>query len=351
MHLSQIRSVYDRQGPFATVYLEGRSPSDDAPTQTRLRWKALRERLIDQEADTAALDALESALAPEEAGEVQTDGRVLVATTDGVALDVAWDAALGSGDEAYWTVAPELGGYVREEALSVRMLVVIAEQQGAVVRQEVAAGGHDLNELETSTVQKQTPHRVHKPRGQNLSHKRIQRRVDESVQQDARAIAEHLSAVAERFDPRLLVLAGEVQARTAIHDVLSADLAAICTEAERGGTDDDSAEEALAEELRRIASERSAADASRRSEEFLEANAHSLAAEGVDPVAQAADRGAVDTLLLNYNRHTGGDAELLRKCAVTDADVALADTEMAQGVGAVLRFALPAPAEAEPATG
>lgn len=347
MQLSQIRSVYDHEGPFATVYLERRSPGEDAPTQTRLRWKALRERLSDEGASNEALEAVDAALSDEEAGEVQADGRVLVASAAGLVLDARWDAALGSGDEAYWTSMPELGAYVREEARSVRMLVAIAEQQGAVVRQEIATGEHRLDEVEASTVEKASPHQVHKPRGQNLSHKQIQRRVEQSVQRDARAVAEHLSSVADSFHPRLLVLAGEVQARTAIRDELSRDLAELRVDVSQGGTDDEGAEEALAEELRRVASEKSAHDASERSEQFLQATAHGLAAEGIDPIVQAARRGAVGTLLLNHSRHIGGEAELLKECAVTDANVDLADTDMTQNVGALLRFALDTPEETE----
>lgn len=74
----------------------------------------LRERLQSQdEADSVALDAVEAALFGGQAGEVQADGRVLVATADSVAL--------GSGDAAYWTTAPELGAYVRERARAVRL--------------------------------------------------------------------------------------------------------------------------------------------------------------------------------------------------------------------------------------
>src|SRR5690625_6589880 len=98
MDLARIRPVYDHPGPFATVYLEGRSPGEDAPQQVRLRWKGLREQLDTDGAEATALDALEARLFDEESGEVQVDGRVLAATTAGVLLDASWDATRGSGD-------------------------------------------------------------------------------------------------------------------------------------------------------------------------------------------------------------------------------------------------------------
>ena len=42
MNYSHLRTVYEKGGPYATVYLEGRSPSADAGTQIRLRWEELR---------------------------------------------------------------------------------------------------------------------------------------------------------------------------------------------------------------------------------------------------------------------------------------------------------------------
>src|SRR5699024_7953879 len=115
------------------VYLEGRAPGADATEQTRLRWKAQRERLQADGASESALNALDDVLAGATAGEEQINGRVLVATGSGVVLDEQWDAALGTGDAAYWTHLPELGSYVREAVRAVRELVVLVDQEGALV--------------------------------------------------------------------------------------------------------------------------------------------------------------------------------------------------------------------------
>lgn len=346
MQLSRLRSVYDASGPFATVYLEARSPGQDAPTQTRLRWQELRGRLVDAGATAGAIEAIDAGLRHEEAGEIQADGRVLVATDTGLALDAGWDAALGTGDAAYWTASPELGGYVRQEARSVRLLVAIAEQQGAVVRREIATSEHHIDDVAASTVEKETPHRVHKPRSQALAHNRIHRRVEESVRQDARAVVDHLNRVAPTFHPDVVVLAGEVQERTAIRGQLPPDLTDLCTEVSRGGTDDAAAEESLADELRRVASEYSTRRAAERGEQIQHASAHELSLEGADAVIQAAERGAVDTVLLDYETPASQEADVLRSCAATDAGADLSDTAMVENVGALLRFRLPAAEEA-----
>src|SRR5699024_10069063 len=86
MQLSDIRHVYDGQAPFATVYLEGRTPAEDAQHQVRLRWEELRRGLVESGAEETALGSLDDAVLEPERGEVQSDGRVLVADATGVLL-------------------------------------------------------------------------------------------------------------------------------------------------------------------------------------------------------------------------------------------------------------------------
>jgi hypothetical protein len=116
MELARIRPVFAHKGPYATVYLAGGSPGEDAAERIRLRWNALRARLEGEGAATETLVALDEHLDAGVRGEQQADGRVLVAAGDDVQLAEPWDAALGVGDAAHWGVAPELGAYVRELA-------------------------------------------------------------------------------------------------------------------------------------------------------------------------------------------------------------------------------------------
>ena len=90
MELDEVRSLYEGRPPFATVYLEARSPAEDSPQQVRLRWEELRRDLVAQGAGDEALEALDRAVLGEEAGEVQSSGRVLVADASAVRLDAPW---------------------------------------------------------------------------------------------------------------------------------------------------------------------------------------------------------------------------------------------------------------------
>lgn len=340
MDLSRLRPVYEQEGPFATVYLEGRSPGEDSTHQMHLRWKALRERLASQEATSGALEALDAELGGT-AGEEQTNGRVLVAADAGIVLDEPWDASLGAGDDAHWTVIPELGAYVREEARSVRILVVIADQEGAQVRQEVLAPQHVAREVGSEIVEG-SEEGVHKPRGGALSHNQIQRRADEALGNNVDDIVAHLNTVSAGFRPRVLVLAGSVQARSAIRDALPGELSDILVETERGGRDSNASDEVLFERLREIASERSASSARERSEQLNAGLAHEQAAQGGEQVAKAVEFGAVGTLLFEPGREAAREDFLLKNCAETSAhfDVVEEGTELADGVGALLRHPL-----------
>lgn len=340
MKLTGIRRVYDQEGPFATVYLESRAPAEDAQTQMRLRWNGLRERLEGNEAEAAALDAIDAELQRGTSREEQADGRVLVANSSGVVLDAPWDAALGTGDDAHWGVLPELGAYVRERARAVRELVVVPDQQGAQLRQQVVAQQHQPRDLAAENVEGGGLGKVHKPRGGALSHNQIQRRKDETVKRNAKDVVSRVGTVAADFEPRVVVLAGEVQARTEVRDLLPPDLAPIAVEAERGGLDEHGSDDQLAEQLLEIAgreSERGQQDAAERLEAGIP---HGNAVHGDAPVVRAAEMGAVDTLLFEDGAPASREAFLLKTCAETDSEFALLPegTGTADGVAALLRF-------------
>ncbi|GAB3259925.1 baeRF2 domain-containing protein [Arthrobacter pigmenti] len=341
MELQTIRHIFDADGPFATVYLEGRSPADDAGHQVRLRWDDLRGRLSETGAPEGLLTALDGVVDVGGRSEIQADGRVLVANADGVLLNEAWDAALGAGDAAHFTQQPELGAYVREEARSVKLLVAIVNQHGATVQRLVAAEAHNLVEENQKVVDSRSGESVHKPREGALSHKRIQSRADEAIKHNVQGIAEYLDETARTWRPDMLVLAGEVQGRTALRDELPKALAENYREVESGGSDDQGAQDALAGQLREVAAEISSERARDNAERFEYARAHNLLAEGSQAVAKAAQMGAVETLLLNSEAHAVDEPALLAASTRIDARVGLTESAMADHVAAVLRFEAP----------
>lgn len=341
MQLHEVRSVYDAHGPFATVYLEGRSPAEDAPQQIRLRWDDLKGRLTAAGADDKIVESLEHSVIVEDIGEVQNNGRVLVANSSGVLLNEDWDAAIGAGDAAHFTQEPELGAFARERGRSVRMLVAIADRTGATVRRVVVAQEHDLDERGERNVSQADDESVHKPRQGALSHNQIQRRADEATKQNVREVADQLDEIAAKWQPDVVVVAGEVQGRNALKDELSDKLQALLREADSGGTDDNAAEEALAHQLRSMASDVASDRIQRLTERFEQAKAHNQAVEGSREVVRAAELGAVETLLFEYDRSAADEAQVLAASVRVDAQFGLLETDVKDAVAAILRFEAP----------
>jgi hypothetical protein len=341
--LSRLQSIYEHDGPFATVYLEGRGPSAEADEQMRLRWQNLREQLTSAGASVVVLDALKAELTGDASGEQQVNGRVLVATDAGVLLDAPWDATLGAGDGAHWTHLPELGPYAREIARSVRLLVVLCDAHGAQLRREVVAEQHEPRQLSAAQVTGSGSGGVHKPRGGGPSHKHIQRRADETVVRNAKDIVEQMRKAAASFRPQAIVLAGEVQARTAIRQQLTDDIDDLIVETDRGSPDEHTSDEALNDQLLAIAGEQATNSSSHLTDQLHAGLAHEHAVQGHQQVAKAAEIGAVQTLLFEPGVPASREAFLLKACAQTGSALGLVSegTALRDGVGAVLRYPLP----------
>lgn len=338
MNLENLRTVYDNQGPFATVYLEGRSPAADAEKQVRLRWDELRENLANAGAADEILRHLDGTLIVEDITEVQTDGRTVVANAAGVVLDEHWDAAVGTGDAAHYGEVPELGAYVREGCRLVDMVLVIASQEGATIRELQASPQHEAQQQDESLISGDNDEDIHAPRQGALSHNQIRRRADEIVKDNARAVADHVDEIVRAREPDLMVVAGEVQGRTAVKAELSTRVTELLEETDQGGTDDDAAEEALYDALKSLASDRVQAKQTEHTENLSYSTAHDLAVEGADKVSQAAQRGAVATVLLNYDVGADGEGAILADAVLSSADVGLIDGDVADGIAAILRY-------------
>lgn len=341
MQLHTFKSLFEATPPIATVYLEAKTPGEDSAKQMRLRWERLSKKLGDAGADDRIIDALAGALNIDDIGEPQANGRVLVASPDGVLLNDDWDSAEESEDQAYVAHVPELGPLIRVRAGEIRAVVAIADTQGAVIRKVTIAEGHDTSEIDEVAVGNHTAKETHKPREGALSHKQIQRHSDEVVKQNAKEAAEHLEYLKRSWSPDILVIAGEVQGRSALRAELSKALENLVTEVDSGGTEDEKAEQVLADSLREIAGEYGEAVARKNRSSLEEAKAQDLAAEGVENVSRAAEMSAIDTLLLDYEQRAENEAELLAQCARTDASCAIVDGPLVGDVAAVLRFPIP----------
>ncbi|EXF26225.1 hypothetical protein BG28_01370 [Nesterenkonia sp. AN1] len=346
MQLTNLRGVYEAQGPFATVYLEARSPAADAEDQLRLRWQDLRAQLADAGTPDVALTELDEAVTGPAPTEVHTEGRVLVADQTRVVLNEHFDAAQGSGDLATVGEPPQLGDYVRHRLGAARMLVVIADQQQALIRRLVVSGEELLASAQEESVQGSSVESVHKPRQGALSHKQIQRSADEAATQNIRDITQRVAKIADSWNPDVIVVAGETQGRRALHEELPKALQELAVEAETGGgipagNADEGTEQALRDELTVIARRVVIQRGNEQTDRYGEATGHGRSAEGVEEIRAAIRLGAVDTLLLRQDERAEGEDQLLADASASGASFGLVGAPVSDAVAAVLRYEAP----------
>ena len=298
MDLSRTRDIFERPGPFATVYLEAVQAGENSAKQVQLRWRDLQGQLEQAGADDKTLAALDDELGGERAGSITEVGRVLVASAEGVLFDDEVEAVDAAGDVAVWSPLPELGRYYRSQTSSVRTLLVIADKTGGDLYELVAAYDTGARELDEQTVSGDAVENVHKAREGGNAHKQRQRRHEQASYQNAEEVVAAIRSHASSFRPQLIVLAGEVQGRQVVRSQLPGELLEITQEVDAGSRAAGASESALEDELLRVAGSVATAAEGDVRQRFQEGKGHGNATEGLEPVLEAARSGAVDTLIL-----------------------------------------------------
>jgi peptide subunit release factor 1 (eRF1) len=147
-------------------------------------------------------------------------------------------------------------------------------------------------------------HQVHHVAGGGFSHGSMENRAEEIVRQNGRLIAEATTRLAERTGAELLVVVGEVQARSLLTEALSAtgrrhvvevDLDASTAEADPGQLSS-----AVDRVLARYRAEQDLAAVDR----LWSGTAHGTAEQGLDAVTEALRIGQVETLLIGEHQLT-----------------------------------------------
>lgn len=307
MDLSRTREIFERPGPFATVYLEAQQAGENSAKQVSLRWRELQSSLQQQGADDKTIAALDDELGGERSGSLTEVGRVLVASADGVLFDDEVEAVGAAGDVGTWSPLPELGRYYRSQTGSVRTLLAIVDKTGGDLYELMASHDEGARRLESETVSGDAVETVHKPREGGNAHKQRQRRHEQAAYQNAEEVVAGLRKLASSYRPQVIALAGEVQGRQTVRSQLPKELAEITHEIDAGSRAAGASEAALEEALLTLAGTVATGEEGRVRERFHEGKAHANAVEGLEPVLQAARTGAVDTLILVDGQDVPGE--------------------------------------------
>ncbi|MCR3750805.1 hypothetical protein LX88_004792 [Lentzea californiensis] len=362
MDMSKLRDVATAPGPFASVYLDASHDTEDAAEIADLRWRGLRNQLADQgtpEKTLAALDRAVSAAEPP-AGKA---GRVLIASGASVLVDQTLPVP-PPADVTRYSSLPDLLPLASYLPPPVPHVVVVADSSGADL--------HSFDgqvELVQSVRGRQHP--LHKTGGGGWAHKRMQQRVEDTVKHNAKQVAEEVERLVGEVRAELVVLGGEVQARTAVRHELGLD-DDLVVEVEGTGLADGTDDDEFGRTVRALVAQRQQQRDAEVVERFrAELGRDGLAVEGLERVADALRQANVDTLVVNagvladqlvwtsdrpdqvgadeaavrefagepvaVGRNRADDA-LTRAAAVTGANIVAGDDiEVLQGVGAILR--------------
>jgi hypothetical protein len=220
MDTRAIGDLTTARGPFASVHFDDSHHTEDAAKRLRLRVKEITVALADQGADEPTVEALVRAIedAPPPVGE---SGRSLIAAHGEVLLDEHL-AGPPATQVVRYSDLPYLVPLASHAAGRPPYLVVVADRAGA----EITAYGEGTPRTESANG--------HPMSAGDTSYKDLQSRAEETAKQNLEAVARRVAKTAERAGAELIVLAGEVQARTALHDLLPERVRRVSTAVEGG---------------------------------------------------------------------------------------------------------------------
>jgi Bacterial archaeo-eukaryotic release factor family 2 len=222
MRLDFLHPLYEGDGDCASLYLDASRASEDAVEQVALRWRAARERLAGDGAEPATIGALEDLVT-------------------GLAHSLPGLAAFARNGRVIFTVAlprpprREIGRYARlphvmpllaQEPPRVPRLHVRADRSGGeivAVRPHAGVSGDPAGGAAVREVSGQGwP--VHKTSVGGWSQARYQRSTEEAWAENAKELAEAVTAAAAQYHAGLIVVAGDVRARSLLLEHLSTPL-------------------------------------------------------------------------------------------------------------------------------
>lgn len=366
MDLTWLHDVVTHTGPLAAAHVDETRSDETGLHEQELHGQAALEQLRQAGAPDKAVDAVASRIGPV-AGQAGDQARHVVATGDGeVLLDVMVPHRL-TQDSASWGLVPSLLPLLLGLDAAVAHVLVVADHSGADIT-VVDSLGRQVGEVEV-----EGGHDVlHKFKGGGWAHRRFQQRVEDSFERNADAVVEQLTRLVERHHPEVVLVCGDVRARSLVRDGMRHDLQDKVRVIDGGGRADGVDPDAVTAEVEQVLREvrlSRMADAVADLQRGL--GQGTLAATGRAQVVAAARLASVQTLLLLSEGRDeatlftsadpllvgttaqevldlGGDpveapAEdvLVRSVAAQGGRVELVDgvhDVLRQGVGAVLRF-------------
>jgi hypothetical protein len=315
MRSERLRWLVKAEGPFASVYFDDSHDTADAAEQLETKWHDIHKHLETRGAGRAVIDKLEEAVLNHRPA-VGRRGRAVIATSDQVLVNER-------------LISPPPATVFRlSDYPYIVPLIELEMQQPSYVFAAVDHAGADITLYQGGTISSTTieggGYPVHKPATAGWNgYGDFQHTTEEAIRMNCRAVADQVTRLVDKADPKVVFLRGEVRSRTGVVSELpqrvSQRVSQLHVGTRKSGID--------SEEIRHLTA---AEFARRRGIEMTDiadrfeaegGRCSGMAAEGLADVCAALRDGDVDTLIVGQL----GDATVVTGKALTmvapDADV------------------------------
>lgn len=364
MDLTRLRPVYEEPGPYVTLHVETGRTTEDGESQVDARWTSIRHDL--------ERFGLGGDLVAEIGDRVRSNThlpgavrRTVVANDDGILFDDVQAGESSQPEVVDRAELPELSGWLAQEDQAVPFVLAVVDREGADIEVHRALT-RPADDSETVTGE---TFYITKVAVGDWAHKQFQQTAENTWKHNAALVAEAVHSLARRHRPAVVLVAGEVRARSevtaALQDQGVEELGDVL-QVESGGRAAGASEEALWQEVRghltRVAAGTDAEVAARLDEargrgegaatglqEVLDALAKAQVEHLVVDLAALAghtvDPGAHEGLALPEPaagaRELPADRALVASAALSGATLSVLPAAMSRGggVSALLRWA------------
>jgi hypothetical protein len=289
MRLGFLRPLYAGEGDYASIYLDTSRLGEDA-ADVALRWKAARQRLADQGAGAATLNALEQLVTDRArpAPGLAAQGLAVFARRETVVFTARLPHPPRREISRYARL-PHLMPLLAQYPPQVPQLRVRADRAGGEVMAVRSPGDVITERIDGDGWP------VHKTSVGGWSQSRYQRSAEEAWEENAKQLAAEVTAAAAKTGAELIVIAGDIRARSLLLDHLGAPLRDSAVIVDKEVPADS---EVIAEAAERAVRARTDEECRRRLEIFRAQLARGHAAEGLaETLAALRDRGASDVFV------------------------------------------------------
>ncbi|HSR84926.1 MAG TPA: Vms1/Ankzf1 family peptidyl-tRNA hydrolase [Streptosporangiaceae bacterium] len=313
MDLGFLRRLYDGMGDYVSVYLDtDRIHEGNNSEATQIRWDDARRELAAAGADEISLDAVAELVGDRD--EV-APGRAMFARNGAVVFTGALDAP-PRREIARFAALPHLMPLLAQHRPPIPHVRVSATRTGG----EVVAIGGSGDVWRDWMSGRQWP--VHKVKVGGWSQDKIQRRAEETWEENAKELAAEVIAAADRVGARHVIISGDVRVRTMLLEHLSVPLRESSALVDKEVTADSSA---MADAANKALSDWADRDRRARFEDWGTYLAHDQAVQGLAQTLTALRNGQVADVFVADNPHSTATAWI----GPGGADVAATREELA----------------------